>query len=182
MDGCSGEEQMPYQPSGLIRNRKGVLFYPFKRITTAFYPFILLMLNIKNLCAGFSRRSLSRFVCLVAESPTYSGQQKWQPAIQGFGFAACGKVCKCFWHPFHPFSYYCCCHLHHYVLLFACRILSTPKARAVLVNGAVRKGERLIPPPALETLIRVTFPPSSARVKVDVQLALVFLHMDVSQL
>jgi hypothetical protein len=51
--------------------------------------------------------------------------------------------------------------------------LSTPKARPVLVNGAVRKGERLIPPPAFETLIRVTFP-SSNRVKVDVQLALVF--------
>jgi len=65
-------------------------------------------------------------------------------------------------------------------LLFAGRILSTPKARAVLVNGAVRKGERLIPPPALETLIRVTFPPSSARVKVDVQLALMFLHLNVS--
>lgn len=51
------------------------------------------------------------------------------------------------------------------VLQLVEKILSTPKARAVLVNGAVRKGERLIPPPALETLIRVTFPPSSARVK-----------------
>jgi len=64
---------MPDQLSGLIRNRKRVIFYPFKGITTAFYPSILLMLNIKNLYAGFSRRSLSRFVCLVAESPTYSG-------------------------------------------------------------------------------------------------------------
>ncbi|CAJ1938881.1 unnamed protein product [Sphenostylis stenocarpa] len=45
------------------------------------------------------------------------------------------------------------------------KILSTPKARPVLVNSAVRKGERLIPPPAFEILLRVTFPPSSTRVK-----------------
>jgi COX assembly protein 1 len=50
------------------------------------------------------------------------------------------------------------------VLQLVEKILSTPKARPVLVNGAVRKGERLIPPPAFETLIRVTFP-SSNRVK-----------------
>ncbi|GAB2279976.1 hypothetical protein Dimus_014613 [Dionaea muscipula] len=45
------------------------------------------------------------------------------------------------------------------------RILSAPKARSILVNGAVRKGERLIPPSALEILIRVTFPASSGRLK-----------------
>ncbi|OIW00746.1 hypothetical protein TanjilG_09715 [Lupinus angustifolius] len=45
------------------------------------------------------------------------------------------------------------------------KILSTPKARPILVNGAVRKGERLIPPSAFEILVRVTFPTSSARVK-----------------
>ncbi|KAK7359491.1 hypothetical protein VNO77_01451 [Canavalia gladiata] len=51
------------------------------------------------------------------------------------------------------------------VLQLVEKILSTPKARPVLVNGAVRKGERLIPPSAFEILIRVTFPPSSTRVK-----------------
>lgn len=45
------------------------------------------------------------------------------------------------------------------------RILSSPKACTILVNGAVRKGERLVPPSALETLLRLTFPTSSARVK-----------------
>jgi hypothetical protein len=45
------------------------------------------------------------------------------------------------------------------------RILSSPKARTVLVNGAVRKGERLLPPLSLDLLMRVTFPASSARVK-----------------
>ncbi|KAI3696277.1 hypothetical protein L1987_79289 [Smallanthus sonchifolius] len=45
------------------------------------------------------------------------------------------------------------------------RILSAPKARTILVNGAARKGERLMPPSALDLLLRVTFPSSSARVK-----------------
>uniref|UniRef100_A0A7N0UAI4 Transmembrane protein n=1 Tax=Kalanchoe fedtschenkoi TaxID=63787 RepID=A0A7N0UAI4_KALFE len=45
------------------------------------------------------------------------------------------------------------------------RIISGPKARAILVNGAVKKGERLIPPASLETLMRLTFPAASARVK-----------------
>ena len=51
------------------------------------------------------------------------------------------------------------------VLQLVEKVLSAPKARPILVNGAVRKGERLIPPPAFETLIRVTFPSSSTRVK-----------------
>ncbi|PKA63530.1 hypothetical protein AXF42_Ash005425 [Apostasia shenzhenica] len=44
-------------------------------------------------------------------------------------------------------------------------ILSGPKARPVLLNGAVRKGERLVPPPTLDLLLRATFPTPSARVK-----------------
>ncbi|KAI3668957.1 hypothetical protein L6452_40174 [Arctium lappa] len=45
------------------------------------------------------------------------------------------------------------------------RIVSSPKARTILVNGAVRKGERLVPPPALELLMGATFPAPTARVK-----------------
>ncbi|XP_011021372.1 PREDICTED: uncharacterized protein LOC105123462 [Populus euphratica] len=45
------------------------------------------------------------------------------------------------------------------------RILSSPKACTILLNGAVKKGERLVPPSALELLMRVTFPVPSARVK-----------------
>ncbi|XWS34475.1 hypothetical protein CRYUN_Cryun21dG0041700 [Craigia yunnanensis] len=44
-------------------------------------------------------------------------------------------------------------------------ILSASKARSILVNAAVRKGERLVPPSSFEILMRVTFPSSSARVK-----------------
>lgn len=51
------------------------------------------------------------------------------------------------------------------VLQLVERIMSAPKARPILVNGAVRKGERLMPPSAFEILMRVTFPASSARVK-----------------
>lgn len=45
------------------------------------------------------------------------------------------------------------------------RILSLPKARTILINGAVKKGERLVPPSALEVLMRVTFPAPSLRIK-----------------
>jgi hypothetical protein len=49
---------------------------------------------------------------------------------------------------------------------YLCRILSVPKARSILLNGAVRKGERLVPPVSFDLFMRATFPVSSARVKV----------------
>lgn len=51
------------------------------------------------------------------------------------------------------------------VLQLVEKILSSPKARTILISGAVRKGERLVPPLALEILLRSTFPASAARVK-----------------
>ncbi|KAJ3694429.1 hypothetical protein LUZ60_009909 [Juncus effusus] len=45
------------------------------------------------------------------------------------------------------------------------RILAAPKSKSILSNGAVRKGERLIPPFSFDLLMRATFPPSNARVK-----------------
>ncbi|KAJ8557420.1 hypothetical protein K7X08_003045 [Anisodus acutangulus] len=51
------------------------------------------------------------------------------------------------------------------ILQLAERIVSLPKARAILTNGAVRKGERVVPPSALEVLMRITFPAASARIK-----------------
>ncbi|TYI72882.1 hypothetical protein E1A91_D07G090500v1 [Gossypium mustelinum] len=45
------------------------------------------------------------------------------------------------------------------------RIISSLKARPILVNGAVRKGDRLVPLSALDILMRLTFPAPSARVK-----------------
>ncbi|CAA7402062.1 unnamed protein product [Spirodela intermedia] len=51
------------------------------------------------------------------------------------------------------------------ILQLAERILSGPKARPILLNGAVRKGERLVPPPAIDQLMRLTFVAPSVRVK-----------------
>lgn len=87
--------------------------------------------------------------------------------------------------------YYACLYIHFSVralksqilvkLCLCCsRILSTPKARSILINGAVRKGERLIPPSAFEILMRVTFPASSARVKVGLLGHLLYLKLVVS--
>ncbi|KAI4991641.1 hypothetical protein ZWY2020_040027 [Hordeum vulgare] len=48
------------------------------------------------------------------------------------------------------------------------RFLSTPnasKARAMLLNGAVRKGERVVPAGTLDLFMRCTFPVPNARVK-----------------
>uniref|UniRef100_M8C9M7 Uncharacterized protein n=1 Tax=Aegilops tauschii TaxID=37682 RepID=M8C9M7_AEGTA len=48
------------------------------------------------------------------------------------------------------------------------RFLTTPnasKARAMLLNGAVRKGERLVPAGTLDLFMRCTFPVPNARVK-----------------
>ncbi|KAL8137599.1 hypothetical protein V2J09_003600, partial [Rumex salicifolius] len=51
------------------------------------------------------------------------------------------------------------------VLQLAERIFSSPKAPKLLLNGTVRKGERLVPPSALEVLMRLTFPSPENRVK-----------------
>lgn len=68
------------------------------------------------------------------------------------------------------------CFLQFLLILFISsveiRIISSPKARPILVNGAVRKGDRLVPPSALEILMRITFPAPSARVKVGFMLDL----------
>lgn len=65
------------------------------------------------------------------------------------------------------------CKLPFYMLLLSnvfslgeIRILSFPKAHTVLINGAVKRAERLVTPSALEVLMRVTFPGPSLRIKV----------------
>ncbi|KAK9091572.1 hypothetical protein Sjap_024749 [Stephania japonica] len=56
-------------------------------------------------------------------------------------------------------------HSRDLILQLVEMILSSPKARTILLNGAVRRGERLVPPNALEFLLHITFPPPSAQVK-----------------
>ncbi|CAJ1970843.1 unnamed protein product [Sphenostylis stenocarpa] len=54
------------------------------------------------------------------------------------------------------------------------RVFTFPKARSILLNGTVRKGERVVPPWALDSLLRVTFPLPSARVKATERLEAVY--------
>ncbi|XVE85432.1 hypothetical protein DITRI_Ditri17bG0090700 [Diplodiscus trichospermus] len=56
-------------------------------------------------------------------------------------------------------------------------ILSASKARSILINAAVRKGERLVPPSSYEILMRVTFPASSARVKATDRFEAIYLAL-----
>ncbi|KAK1320918.1 hypothetical protein QJS10_CPA03g00526 [Acorus calamus] len=51
------------------------------------------------------------------------------------------------------------------VLQLTERILAVPKVKNILLNGAVRKGERLVPPSALELLMLASFPAPASRVK-----------------
>lgn len=64
-------------------------------------------------------------------------------------------------------------------VLFSFRIVSLPKARAILMNGAVRKGERVVPPSALEVLMRITFPSPSARIKVIFTTVIMLFSLDI---
>ncbi|KAI3781207.1 hypothetical protein L2E82_11214 [Cichorium intybus] len=56
-------------------------------------------------------------------------------------------------------------HSRDLILQLVERIVTSPKARTILVNGAVRKGERVVPPSALELLMGATFPAPTSRVK-----------------
>ncbi|WOL02839.1 transmembrane protein 214-A-like [Canna indica] len=60
------------------------------------------------------------------------------------------------------------------VLQLVERILSGPKARAILLNGAVRKGERLVTPAAFDLLMRMTFPAPAVMVKATERFKVVY--------
>ncbi|KAG2320950.1 hypothetical protein Bca4012_056031 [Brassica carinata] len=114
--------------------------------------------------------ALTNVLPTLRENPKYQGQDKlpvivWMMAQASQGDITVGLYC---WahnllpvvssKSYNPQS-------RDLILQLVERILSNPKARTILVNGAVRKGERLIPPPSFEILMRLTFPASSARVK-----------------
>ncbi|GAV63427.1 DUF2359 domain-containing protein [Cephalotus follicularis] len=106
----------------------------------------------------------------LRENPKYQGQDKlpvlvWMMAQASQGDLAVGLYTWA--HGLLPIvtGKNCNPQSRDLILQLVERILSTPKAKSILVNSAVRKGERLIPPSALESLMWVTFSASPARVK-----------------
>lgn len=57
------------------------------------------------------------------------------------------------------------------------RFYSPIKAQAILLNGAIRKGERLIPPSAFDLFMRCAFPLSNARVKATERFEVYYLKI-----
>lgn len=134
-----------------------------KAVSCYFSPLNMLISVSKFSFIGLSRGAGCWVVLVGTQSFADSWWQKLQSTVQGYNFAACGEVWK-----LRSLPLFFLLQVLSVVTFFflGCRILSSPKARTILVNGAVRKGERLVPPSALETLLRLTFPTSSARVKV----------------
>ncbi|XP_010460098.1 PREDICTED: uncharacterized protein LOC104741034 [Camelina sativa] len=114
--------------------------------------------------------ALTNILPTLRENPKYQGQDKlpvivWMMAQASQGDISVGLYAWA--HNLLPVvrSKSCNPQSRDLILQLVERILSNPKARTILLNGAVRKGERLIPPPSFEILVRLTFPASSARVK-----------------
>lgn len=114
---------------------------------------------------------------IFKENPKYQGQDKLPVTVWVIAQASQGDlvVGLYMWvHLLLPMLSTCNPQSRDLILQLVERILSSPKARPVLLNGAVRKGERLVPPSALDMLMKVTFPASSARVKATERLEAVY--------
>uniref|UniRef100_A0A1J3J9U4 Transmembrane protein 214-A n=1 Tax=Noccaea caerulescens TaxID=107243 RepID=A0A1J3J9U4_NOCCA len=114
--------------------------------------------------------ALTHVLATLRENPKYQGQDKlpvtvWMMAQASQGDLSVGLYAWA--HNLLPVlgNKNCNPQSRDLILQLVEKISSNPKARTILVNGAVRKGERLIPPPSFEILVRLTFPASSARVE-----------------
>ncbi|ESQ28127.1 hypothetical protein EUTSA_v10018292mg [Eutrema salsugineum] len=114
--------------------------------------------------------ALANVLPTLRENPKYQGQDKlpvtvWMMAQASQGDLSVGLLSWA--HNLLPVvgNKNCNPQSRDLILQLVEKITSNPKARTILVNGAVRKGERLIPPPSFEILVRLTFPSSSSRVK-----------------
>ncbi|KAG2260429.1 hypothetical protein Bca52824_079723 [Brassica carinata] len=102
----------------------------------------------------------------LRESPTYQGQDKLPVIIWMMAQASQGDLCAGLYSWVRNLlplvannKDYSSSQSTHLILQFVEMILSSnPEARAVLLNGAVRHGEWLIPPCPFEMLVRLTFP------------------------
>lgn len=108
---------------------------------------------------------------IMRENPKYQGQDKLPVTVWIIAQAAHGDLAVGLYMwvrvllPMLSGKSSCNPQARDLILQLVERILSFPKARTVLINGAVKRGERLVTPSALEVLMRVTFPGSSLRIK-----------------
>ncbi|CAA7038641.1 unnamed protein product [Microthlaspi erraticum] len=108
---------------------------------------------------------------MLREIPSSQGQDKLPLIVWILAQASHGDLCGGLYswaHVLLPLvgSYKSCSRQSMGLILqFVEIILSNPDARTILVNGAVREGESLIPPCSFEILVRLTFPAPAARVK-----------------
>ncbi|KAG5529677.1 hypothetical protein RHGRI_030152 [Rhododendron griersonianum] len=108
---------------------------------------------------------------IIKENPKYQGQDKLPVTIWVIAQACQGDLVVGLYMwvryllPMLSSKSSCNPQSRDLILQLVERVLSFPKARPILLNGAVRKGERIVPPSALEHLMRATFPAPSARVK-----------------
>ncbi|VVB17076.1 unnamed protein product [Arabis nemorensis] len=114
--------------------------------------------------------ALTNALPTLRENPKYQGQDKLPVTVWMMAQAAQGDVSVGLYSWAHNLlpvvsNKNCNPQSRDLILQLVEKVLSNPKARTILVNGAVKKGERLIPPPSFEILVRLSFPTSSARVK-----------------
>lgn len=150
------------QQAGTKGAKKGVQ-HTYSKSPVAIFVALAMVLRRKS-------DALTNVLPTLRENPKYQGQDKlpvivWMMAQASQGDLSVGLYSWA--HNLLPVvsSKSCNPQSRDLILQLVERILSNPKSRTILVNGAVRKGERLIPPPSFEILVRLTFPTSSTRVK-----------------
>ncbi|KAF3526101.1 hypothetical protein F2Q69_00051452 [Brassica cretica] len=119
-------------------------------------------------------QALTTVLPILRENPKYQGQDKLPVTVWMMAQASPGDLCLGLYswaHNLLPLvsvsSKKRCCipQSMDLVLQFVEEILSRPRARTILVDGALRESDPLIPISSFEILVRLTFPAPSARVK-----------------
>ncbi|KAJ4869510.1 hypothetical protein Rs2_48932 [Raphanus sativus] len=149
-------EYLALQQGGAKGGKKGGAQHATSKSQVAIFVTLAMVLRKKP-------DALTNVLPTVRENPKYQGQDKfpvivWMMAQASQGDLSAGLLSWA--HNLLPVvsSKSCNPQSRDLILQLVERILSNPKARAILVSGPVRKGERLIPPPSFEILMRLTFP------------------------
>ncbi|GMH26293.1 hypothetical protein Nepgr_028136 [Nepenthes gracilis] len=148
---------------GTVKSSKKVM--PQATLKSQVPMFIVLAMTLRK-----KPDVLTNLLPILKEDPQYLGQDKLPVTVWVIAQASQGDMVVGLYvwvRVFLPMLSGKSCNpqVRDLILQLVERILSSPKSRQILLNGAVRKGERLVPPQALEVLIRLTFPSPSARIK-----------------